>query len=71
MWMRVRDAGFEQVDTIDTFYTVINEHHRMIAEDGQIFTDYDEIDLEDSGWEDFVIDKLNGERAKFKPVLAA
>ena len=71
VWMRVRDAGFEQVDTIDTFYTVINEHHRMIAEDGQIFTDYDEIDLEDSGWEDFVIDKLNGERAKFKPVLAA
>ena len=71
VWMRVRDAGFEQVDTIDTFYTVINEHHRMIAENGQIFTDYDEIDLEDSGWEDFVIDKLNGERAKFKPVLAA
>ena len=72
VWMRVRDAGFEQVDTIDTFYTVINEHHRMIAEDGQIFTDYDEIDLTESGWEDYVIDRLNGKvKDKFKGELAA
>lgn len=71
-WMRVRDAGFEEVDTIDTFYTLINQNHIMIAEDGQIFADYDEIDLTESGWEDYVIDRLNGKvKDKFKGELAA
>jgi hypothetical protein len=72
VWMRVRDAGYEQVDSIDMFYTLINENHRMVAENGQVFLDYDEIDLEESGWEQFVIDRLNGETdEKFQGEQAA
>jgi len=61
-WIRVRDAGYEEIDHIDTFYTLNNDNHRMVAENGQVFLDYDEIDmdLEESGWEDYIIEKLNG-----------
>jgi hypothetical protein len=65
VWMRVRDAGYEQVETVDTFYTLINEDHRMVAENGQVFADYDEVDLDDTGWHEYAIDRLNGEDEKF------
>jgi hypothetical protein len=72
VWMRVRDAGYEQVETIDTFYTLINEDHRMVAESGQIFADYDEVDLQETGWEEYSIDKLNGKTdEQFRGELAA
>jgi len=72
IWMRVRDAGFEQIETIDTFYTLINENHRMVAENGQVFADYDEVDLDGTGWSEYAIDKLNGKTDKpFRGELAA
>lgn len=72
VWMRIRDAGYEQVETIDTFYTVINENHRMVAENGQVFADYDEVDLDESGWHEYAIDMLNGETSEpFRGELAA
>ncbi len=72
VWMRVRNAGFEQIETIDTFYTLINENHRMVAESGQVFADYDEVDLRETGWEQYSIDRLNGETDEpFRGELAA
>jgi hypothetical protein len=37
----------------------------MVAESGQIFADYDEVDLDDTGWHEYAIDRLNGEDEKF------
>lgn len=72
VWMRVRDAGFEQIETRDTFYTLINENHRMVAENGQVFADYDEVDLRETGWEQYSIDTLNGQAdEKFRGDQAA
>jgi hypothetical protein len=64
-WIRVEDAGYKEADTVDIFHVLINENHRMVAESGQIFADYDEVDLDDTGWHEYAIDRLNGEDEKF------
>jgi len=61
VWMRVEDAGYPQVDGADTFYVVSNEKHKMLAANGVMFTDYQEIDYMSSGWDDWVISHLNQE----------
>lgn len=61
VWMRVEDAGYPQVDGADTYYVVSNTHHKMLAANGSMFTDYQEVDYMSSGWDDWVISYLNEE----------
>jgi hypothetical protein len=60
-WMRVEDAGYPEVEGEDTFYVVSNQYHKMRAANGELFTDYQEVDYMSSGWDDWVISYLNGE----------
>ena len=61
-WMFVKDAGAERTDTHDTLYTVVNEDHRMVAENGQVFGDFADTAYDDgSDWNDFLLATLNGE----------
>jgi len=64
-WMSVKDAGFDKIDTIDTLYVLINEDHRMVAENGQIFADYmdEDYDALGTGWEEFVLKWMNGDKS--------
>jgi hypothetical protein len=59
-WMRVVDAGYDEIDKRELYYTVMNENHRMIAKTGQKFTDFQEVSYVETGWDDFVLLKLNG-----------
>ncbi len=59
-WMRVHSAGYDQVIGEDVYYVVANEYHRMVAENGQLFNDFQEVDYMTTGWDDWVIDKMNG-----------
>ena len=45
-WKRVKDAkeAIPALHKEEILYTLINENHRMVAEDGVIYTDYDEVD---------------------------
>ena len=58
-WTRVGTA--EQsifVDTVEpVLITLVNENHRLVAKDGVIFTDYDEVD--NTGIEDDLLLELN------------
>ena len=58
-WTRVGTA--EQsvlIDTVEpTLITLVNENHRLVAKDGVIFTDYDEVD--NTGIEDDLLLELN------------
>ena len=58
--MRVEDSGYPETKGDPRFYVVSNQHHKMLAENGQLFTDYQEVDYISSGWDDWVIDVLNG-----------
>ena len=66
-WMFVKDAGFAKIDGHDTYYTVVNENHRMVAPNGQVFGDFADYEYEgDSKWNEFLLATLNGEN-EFKP----
>lgn len=60
VWMRVRNAGYNLVQGADIYYVVANERHKMITENGQMFGDFQEVDYMSTGWDDWVIEKLNG-----------
>lgn len=60
-WMHVANAGYDRVPAIDKYYVVANQNHKMVAENGQLFTDFQEVDYMSTGWDDWVIKKLNGE----------
>lgn len=60
-WMGVEDAGYPVADEQpETFYVVSNMNHKILADGGQLFTDYQEVDYISSGWDDWVVDFLNG-----------
>jgi hypothetical protein len=59
--MHVANAGYDRVPAIDKYYVVANQNHKMVAENGQLFTDFQEVDYMSTGWDDWVIKKLNGE----------
>jgi len=59
-WMRVRAAGYPSVSTIDQYYVVANENHRMVAANGHVFGDYTETDYLTVEFGDWMIDNLNG-----------
>ena len=60
VWMRVEDAGYPKVPGADRYYVVSNVNHKMVTSNGQVFTDYQEVDYMSSGWDDWVMDYLNG-----------
>ena len=63
-WMFIKDAGYPRIETIDTLYSVINEGHRLIGENGQIFLDFGDEAYDAYGgteWDEWLIDSLNGE----------
>ena len=59
VWMRIADAGYEPAETQDRFYILANSQHRMLSENGQLFTDYQEVNYTSSGWDQWVMDFLN------------
>lgn len=62
-WMFIKDAGYPRIETIDTLYSVINEGHRLIGENGQIFLDFGDEAYDAFGgteWDEWLIDSLNG-----------
>ena len=63
-WKRVRDAkeAIPALHKEEILYTLINENHRMVAEDGVIYTDYDEVD--NKGIEEDLLIQLNGQSAE-------
>jgi multidrug efflux pump subunit AcrA (membrane-fusion protein) len=58
-WTRVGTAKQSVlIDTVEpTLITLVNENHRLVAKDGVIFTDYDEVD--NTGIEDDLLLELN------------
>jgi len=60
VWMRVRDAGYNQVEGANLYYCVANDNHRMVAANGQTFSDFDEADYMTVNFGDWLIDSLNG-----------
>lgn len=58
-WMRVRAAGYPAVDTINQYYVVTNENHRMVAANGHVFGDYTETDYLTVEFGDWMIDTMN------------
>lgn len=60
VWMHVEDAGYVQVTGSDVWYVVSNVNHKIITANGQMFADYQEVDYISSGWDDWVIEYLNG-----------
>lgn len=63
-WIRVQDsAGGVRIEGYDVYYTVANEQHYMVADNGVRFTDYFEVDLED--FEDELLEKLNSHLPPF------
>jgi hypothetical protein len=63
-WVRIREAGYPQTSGGDKYYAVINENHRMIAANGQLFTDYEELDYMTVEFGDWIMHSLNGEDAE-------
>ena len=63
-WKRVKDAkeAIPALHKEEILYTLINENHRMVAEDGVIYTDYDEVD--NKGIEEDLLIQLNGQSAE-------
>jgi hypothetical protein len=62
VWMGIEDAGYPIAEEQpDRFYIVSNQHHQILAANGQLFTDYQEVDYMSSGWDDWVVSFLNGE----------
>jgi hypothetical protein len=62
-WKRVKDAkeAILNPNKEKVLYTLTNENHRMISEDGVIYTDYDEVD--NTGIEEDLLAKLNKQNA--------
>jgi len=61
IWMHVEDAGYPEADCDDQVYYIVSNHnHQMVTENGQLFTDYSEVEYQSSGWDDWVLLKLNG-----------
>ena len=58
-WQRVKDGGYPLVPGADQYYVVANEKHRMLAKNGQLFTDFQEVDYHHTGWENWSVDRLN------------
>ena len=63
-WKRVKDAkeAIPALHKEEILYTLINENHRMVAEDGVVYTDYDEVD--NTGIEEDLLIQLNGQNAE-------
>lgn len=63
-WKRVKDAeeAIPALHKEEILYTLINENHRMVAEDGVVYTDYDEVD--NTGIEEDLLVQLNGQNAE-------
>jgi hypothetical protein len=61
-WMHVRNGEFEQIAKRPIYYVLINDEHRMVAENGQVFADFmdESYNTYGDGWDDFIIDVLNG-----------
>lgn len=59
-WVRVMNAGYNEVRGADTYYIVANEHHKLMAENGQLFSDFQEVDYMTTGWDAWVVEKMNG-----------
>ncbi len=63
-WIFAEDAiGAKAIKERPAYYVVVNENHRMLAKNGQIFGDFADTAYDDygSGWNDFLLDTLNGE----------
>jgi len=61
VWMHVHDAGYPAADCDEqTYYVVSNYYHKMVTANGHVFTDYSEVEYQSSGWDDWVLLKLNG-----------
>jgi hypothetical protein len=61
VWMHIEDAGYPEADCDDqVYYVVSNYNHQMMTENGQLFTDYSEVEYQSSGWDEWVLLKLNG-----------
>jgi len=61
VWMHVEDAGYPKADEdSEVYYVVSNYNHKMVTANGQRFTDYSEVEYQSSGWDDWVLLKLNG-----------
>lgn len=62
VWLHVEDAGYPVADDQpDTYYIVSSHEHQIVTENGTLFTDYSEVEYQSSGWDDWVLLKLNGE----------
>lgn len=67
VWLRVETSvKGKRIPAIDTFYTLYNVHHVMVSENGTIFTDYGELNWNDTNRGDVALAVLNGRPIPFE-----